>query len=149
MDPKRKARVDLPNFPEDLFRTWLDERIEHMGWHPGSADWDALFLDRPLKFWQSVAWHRLKFTISLPDLSAFSRGLILKQPPSTLGRFEPNDRARIQEQVAYISANGTFRDPPLLLLEGSKFLVLDGHHRLSGMFITNVIGPHEYWVACV
>ncbi len=69
MTDLQKARADLPNVPESVFRVWLDPLLEQQPWDAHSRFWRDVFLYKGLTYWQKLRWVRTEFTLHPNRLS--------------------------------------------------------------------------------
>lgn len=133
----QRARLDLPNVPEEIFRIWLDQVLEARGWPPAGAEWEEILLGRPLEFWRELKWTRELLPLAPSELGPRSLEAGLRvvdadllgngEPPS------PESTERLDALCEFIDARGTLPAPLILVSTLDGYEVADGRRRLAAM----------------
>lgn len=154
------ARATFPNFPDEAFTLWLDDRIRQNGWPPSGIEWAGFLDGKPIDYWQSLMWQRSTVTLTPEDLSSNGINLVTQLIEAASGvknimaRYIPNTAERFISCLTYIRANAT--TPGVVLLHRSEdgMSIIDGNHRIAalmafqGQFSGEIPPlPIEAWVA--
>ena len=72
-------KKDLPNFPDEIIRDWLEPPANREKWPPDekSIAWRGILLKRPLEFWQKVDWKKVQLNLEQIQLSPDSQETIV------------------------------------------------------------------------
>jgi hypothetical protein len=133
-------------FPEDIFKFWMDEYIDQIGWPPSddpsslpSNRWCGLFLQQPLSFWQTVSWVKSRLSLSLQLMEVRHMIILMDligQAHSTapIHRLPADLRQRVAFQTQYFHEHGHFIAPVALFRQADgRFQILDGFHRVAAL----------------
>jgi hypothetical protein len=131
-----KARADLPNVPEDVFRRWLDPLIAQQPWDAQHRFWRDVFLYKGLIYWQKLRWIRTELVLHPDRLSDATRARLQQLETALLHDMaDPHSswlkgtRARLKTISRHIVEKG--RVPgPLIIHRGSGVIdILEGARR--------------------
>lgn len=150
-----RIKGDLPNFPDEVVRTWLYPLAKSAGWPPAPfSRWDRILIHRPLSFWRSVDWEKRRVSLNQFSLERESLGRIqglldanVRDIQNIYAQQISNTGERFRRVVSYLQRHGRLPEPPVLFLRGFHYEVLDGNHRLAAYFhvSTSLLGP-TCWV---
>ena len=154
------ARVTFPNFPEEVFTLWLDDRIRQNGWPPAGIEWSGFFEGQPIAYWQSLQWRRERLTLTFEELTPTTFMIVMQLVEAAIGksnmmsRYIPNTAERFMSCLGYVQSNET--TPGVVILHRSDLgiFVIDGNHRIAALLAFQAgasLGtpplPVEAWVA--
>ena len=54
----QKIKTDLPNFPEEVIKDWIEPFAKKYGWPPSGADWQGVLFGKSFEFWKTVTWEK-------------------------------------------------------------------------------------------
>lgn len=131
-----KIKKDLPNFPDEVIKDWLEPFAISDGWPPTEPRWKNL-LGRPVEEWMEVSWKHTE--VNLKTL-AFSReshdaidGLHQAYNLSKINTFSSllgeAGKQRYMNAFYYLIEHGIFPKPIVILKQGSFHHIVDGNHR--------------------
>ena len=63
-DAVGEARAFFKNLPDEIFDTWMVERVKTAGWPPKGSRWDALLGGYPAEDWASLTWAKEQIDLS-------------------------------------------------------------------------------------
>ena len=140
MDSFEQARKIFPNFPEEIFTLWLDEKIGDLGWPPAGSDWDRSLVGYPLLYWKKLKWACQDVPLSFERLGPLSRRTVNGlMETNVLGKHNlysdsvKNTRARFDAIFKAVIDTGKIPGTLVLLDEGAFYEILSGEHRVSVM----------------
>ena len=133
-----KIKNDLPNFPDEVIKSWLEPYANSEGWPPSNSDrWAGILFGRDLTFWNKVSWSKKSIDLSnitLSDITQRSlRGMYsgyVNRENNLYNKMIPDGPNRFYKSLAYIMEHGIFPNPPCLLLKNGNYSVVDGNHRV-------------------
>ena len=139
-------KKDLPKWPDDVIEDWLlklANRGPDTGWPPpeplGNSAWKYILGGRPLSWWKDVAWELEEHELNFEALSQASRRIVndmldghVNGVQNTYGRW-PESKARFLTAGRYVSENGTFPKPIIVMRKTDGLSVLDGNHRMTAL----------------
>jgi len=133
------ARCTFPNFPDEVFTLWLEDRVKQSGWPPEGIEWQGFLFGQSPEYWKSLQWSKLTLTVS-PELMAsksFSLAMHIieagKGTKSILSAYIPNTADRFKSALSFVTENATTPGTPLLLLAQDGIEVIDGNHRIAAL----------------
>ena len=133
------ARNTFPNFPEEVFTLWLDDRIKQNGWPPEGIEWQGFLFGKSPDYWKSLEWN--KQFVSLRPEGMASKSLMLVMQIIEAGRgtknllstYIPNTSERFKSALSFIKEHATTPGTPLLLSTEDGIEVVDGNHRVAAL----------------
>lgn len=130
---------DLPNFPDEVIKDWLEHHGHKNRWPPDmeTASWKGILLKRPLEFWQKVNWVKINLNLSQVELSIDSLntvGIMYKayvegEQNYFLKRMGEKGRQRFINIFCHLLEHGIFPKPITFLKNEEKYEIADGHNR--------------------
>jgi hypothetical protein len=155
------ARATFPNYPEEIFHLWLDDRIRSNGWPPIGSEWDGFLFGKSISDWQTFTWHQEYLFLTECDLTETSFSLVLQITDAgvngtnnLVSNYIPDVIERFNSCVEYIRSNNSTPGKILLLRCGRVYHVVDGNHRVAALLALQsqtspfeTIGPVLAWVA--
>jgi hypothetical protein len=154
------ARSTFPNFPEEIFRLWLDDRICHSGWPPNGPEWEGFLFGRCISRWQQVVWEKDSFAIAPDSLSStaftFIRLIVdaaVGDRENVMSMYIPDSKDRFNSALSYVQKNGVLPGTVLLLEGADGYDIVDGNHRIAALLAnwsqTSQVQPPNVnaWVA--
>jgi hypothetical protein len=136
-------KKDLPTWPDDVIEQWLlylADR-EDTGWPPpnplGEHPWTHILSDQPVSWWSKVGWQLQKVDCSLAKLSKDTKSRVLEIYDVAVMKSkkdEYNSIRRHNEAFFFLLHNGTFPKPIIAMTVASGLNVLDGSHRVTGLY---------------
>jgi hypothetical protein len=136
-------KKDLPTWPDDVIEQWLLYLADRKdtGWPPpdplGDHPWTHILSDKPVAWWSMVQWKLQKIDCSLAKLSKDTKARVLEiydVAVSKSKKDEYNLIRRHNESLFYLLHNGTFPKPIIATAVASGLNVLDGSHRVTGLY---------------
>jgi hypothetical protein len=145
-----RARLSLPNMPEELFRQYMEPMIAEHGWpfysldSPTPMPWLQLFDCHEVRTISELFWARREFKFSLGVFHRYARtqitGLLDAHVFGADNEYStiPNTKARFHQARRYIADSGRMPVPVVLMKDAndlrlSELRILDGNHRLAAM----------------
>ena len=138
---KLEARRLLPQMPEEIFRLWLDGRIEANGWPPFGSIWENTLRNHPLPVWQCFQWKKEMLRLNLDNLSPATLEIVCGlaraytdniQNAYTIYVEDSHERFALIEN--YMRQHQQLPSTLIFLTDKSTFDVVDGCHRLAVFF---------------
>lgn len=134
-------KQDLPNFPDQVVRDWIEPFAEDEGWPPTAARWRNILKETDLDRWRSVSWELKEEDFSALVLSpscTASMGTLLRayiggdenEYSQALGE---RGKERFQIQLHQLIDHGIFPSPPVLVDHGEGLEIMDGNHRVAAL----------------
>lgn len=135
-------KKDLPNFPDEVIRDWLEPFAKGLGWPPTkNVGWVEILIE-PLHFWQNTAWNKEKINPKDLPLTEFSTEIIKNirefydlgiwnLAMHIMGR---DGQQKYINSIKYIIEHGIFRNPIILLKRKGGYDIVDGNHRFLAWF---------------
>lgn len=160
-DSFQQARLLLPNFPDEVFTSWIDKCIRKSGWPPIGIEWDGFLLGRPVSYWQRIEWKYLEVHLSWPLLGPRSRFTTkclidahVNDLPNLVSAYVQDSRTRFLYIMKYALDNGTVPGPLVLVEENNLFEIAEGNHRVAVIIAlqssmssqTKIYLPQQAWV---
>jgi hypothetical protein len=140
MTPFDQVRKIFPNFPEEIFALWLDEKIGELGWPPAGTDWDRSLVGYPILYWKKLKWVRQDIPLTFERLGPLSRktinGLMETNVLEKYNQYSDsvkNTKARFDAIFKTVIDTREIPGTLVLLDEGSFYEILSGDHRVSVM----------------
>ncbi len=130
-------KKDLPNFPDDIIKDWIEPYYEKHGWPP-VENWNGVLFTENFEFWQKVEWRKEFLDLStIPYSEEWSKVFkemfdgYTKKPEETYFGMTMGEsgRNRWLNAARYLLETGMFPKPICLLLKEGKYAVVDGNHR--------------------
>ena len=141
-DAHEQARALFPLMPEEVFRLWMDERIESNGWPPDTGTWEAALRFRSVGYWQKLHWQKKGVLLIPESLSGETRRIIrslyqgvFSGIPTEETRYVGDSRERITGTMRYIAQHGRLPSCLIFLEEDGVYEIVDGCHRLTAFFV--------------
>ena len=144
----RRAKLMLPNMPNEVFETWLHPIIkDHNSWpyynihspHP-SQQWNQYFGLYPLSDISNCLWHRIQLSFDMSCLDPLSTRTIdtliqrhVHDLDTSSGLNIRNSRSRFFGFVELINNTGSIPAPIIGINTSDGLRILDGNHRLSAL----------------
>lgn len=138
----QQIKADLPGWPEEVIRLWIDPIANSYGWPPPMPDlgaWRYALGVKGLDFWNAVRWERVDRPLTFEDFCAGSRGSIhgllntyvlkVKNEYSNL----ENGQVRFDSAFAACVQLGKFPYPVILLQSTDGLELIDGNHRVAAL----------------
>lgn len=160
-----KAKMLLPDMPEEVFDLWIRHCISKNGWPydsmhcSGDVYWEGYFLNRPLPIIRNFKWERtsVRFCLSMFEsstqvfLDKLKRIHTNKSSPAIEGVAIPEDsKLRYLSVKSFIEEKNEIPDSIILLSTPSGFEIFDGWHRLTAIYaMQELLPPLELpcWIA--
>ena len=158
MNAYKHARQLLPKMPEDIFRLWLDGRIEANGWPPVTSVWRGALREKPFEFWQQLEWDRRIVSLSIDKFTSAARGIInglieanFMGIPNDYSMTLADSKERIANIIEYIASHGSLPSTLILMEDNACYEIVDGSHRLAVFFAVGADAQikrqkHEIWL---
>lgn len=134
------ARSTFPNFPEEIFQIWFDDRIRHNGWPPNGPEWEGFLFGRNISSWQQVIWTKDSVALAPNHLSTTAFKSIVLIADAALGnranlmsKYIPDSKKRFTSSLCYIRENGAPPGTVLLLSGVDGYEIVDGNHRVAAL----------------
>ncbi len=131
-------KKDLPNFPDEVIKDWIEPYYEKHGWPPKDT-WNGVLFNENFEFWKEVEWKKetldltsIKFSNEWIEVfSSMCFAYTRKNIDDTFfGRqLGEKGRTRWLSPLFYILETGFFPKPICLLCKNNEFSVVDGNHR--------------------
>lgn len=131
-------KKDLPNFPDEVIKDWIEPYYEKHGWPPVDT-WNGVLFNENFEFWKEVEWKKESLDLTKIKYSnewskVFSDlyfAYIQKNINDTFFGRELGEtgKARLFSALLYILETGFFPKPICLLLKNNEFSIVDGNHR--------------------
>ena len=170
---------DLPNFPESIIYNWLLPFAEDLEGPPGPTMYEfkprtrwAGILRQPIVRWQGVRWSLIEIEPTKIEFSEESwqgmkdmlDGHFGKTPTFLTNMLGEGSKERLLRQLGILMHYGKFHEPPVLLKDRGKCVIVDGTHRMSALsfLLTNpgiveqlkkpetlytpLVLEHQFWV---
>ncbi len=135
----------LPNFPDDIIDQWILPFVDTDGWPPTDEQgklrngW-RFILGKDMAYWRSIKWELKESELLSEHLGRMSKSQINDIfQVAVLGASNHMSqiydlKARFDQVVTYISVNGTYPRPPILVVMDAQYEIMDGNHRVSAYF---------------
>lgn len=134
------ARLTFPNFPEEIFALWFDDRIRHNGWPPNGPEWAGFLCGRDVTTWQQVVWAKESVLIDPVALSTSAFECVkliieaaLGGQDNVMARYIPDTKQRFSSSLSFIQKNGVPPGIVLLLAGVDGYDIIDGNHRIAAL----------------
>lgn len=139
---------DLPNFPGQMIYDWLLPFAEDLEWPPGPSMHElnprtrwAGILRQPIVRWQGVKWSLIEIeptkleysSESLQGIKDMLDGHFGGAPTFLTIMLGDGSKERLLRQVGVLMHYGKFHEPPILLKDRGKHVIVDGSHRMSAL----------------
>ncbi len=138
MTPFEQVRKIFPNFPEEAFSLWLDEKIRELGWPPAVTAWNRALAGYPILYWQKLNWIRRDIHLSFEKLGPLSRKVVNGlMETNVLGKQNPysdsvrDTKARFDAIFQKVVESRNVPGTLVLLEDGAFYEILTGEHRVS------------------
>jgi hypothetical protein len=154
------ARATFPNFPEQIFTLWLDDRIRQNGWPPIGIEWAGFLDGKPITYWQSLLWHRAQVILRPEELSATAFSVVMQLVEAATGKsnmmssYIPNTAERFNSCLQYILKNATTPGTIILHRSAMGTSIVEGNHRIAALLAAqskmppgSSLLPFDAWVA--
>lgn len=132
----QKARADLPNVPEDVFRRWLDPLIAQQPWNLQHRFWRDVFLYKGLTYWQKLRWVRTEFELHPRRLSDATRARLqqlelafLHDMAAPHSSWRQEIRPKLKTISRHIVERGRIPGPLVIHQNGGTIDILEGARR--------------------
>ena len=137
----QSIKKDLPNFPDQVVRDWIQPFAEDEGWPPITERWKYLLKEMNLERWRKVTWdlEERDFTkLSLSSECMFSLQEMLRAYINDEDNVYKRDlgergKERFHVQLHYLIDNGALSSPPVLVDHGDGLEIMDGNHRVAAL----------------
>ena len=133
-----KIKKDLPNFPDEVIKEWLEPLAVGRGWSPEESNWYAIMNYKSLDFWKKLLWQKKKVNISEIQLNEDSK-LIIGSMYEAICKKKENNYSKVMGNKGkekylkitdYLNNNGGVWSKPIILLEDNgSYFIADGNHR--------------------
>jgi hypothetical protein len=141
MTELQKARADLPNVPEDVFRIWLDPLLEQQPWDSRHRFWRDVFLYKGLVYWQKIRWVRTELVLHPKRLSATTQSklqqmesLFLHNIGNPHSSWIQETRPKLKTISRHILEKGRVPGPLVIHQDHGTLDILEGAHRAFMLF---------------
>lgn len=141
-----QIKKDLPNFPDEVIKDWLEPYGRDIGWPPTHDRWLGILFAKDLDFWKNVQWKKRTLDLTNISFTATSGSIIIGlHDAAALGKQNiysdlENSKGRHFRVLIHLLKHGTFPTPVCLLKEGDNYSVVDGNHRVTAF--------KSYWTLC-
>jgi hypothetical protein len=134
-------KKDLPNFPDQIIKDWLEPFAEDEGWPPAAERWRYLLKETDLDRWRSVNWKleehdftRLSLSLScMASLRALLRAYVEGEDNEYFQALGERGKERFHIQLHQLIDHGVFPSPPVLVDHGEGLEIMDGNHRIAAL----------------
>lgn len=134
-------KQDLPNFPDEVIRDWIEPFAQDEGWPPTAARWRNLLKETDLDRWRSVSWELKDQDFSAlvlspsctASLGALLRAYIGGEDNEYSQALGERGKERFHTQLHQLIDHGVFPSPPVLVDHGEGLEIMDGNHRIAAL----------------
>lgn len=117
---------DLPNFPDDVIRDWIESFAQNEGWPPTAERWHYLLNKTDLDRWRSVDWklrHQNFCELVLSpscttSLGAMLRAYTCREENEYSRALGERGMVRFHVQLHHLIDDGLFPPAPVLVDHG-------------------------------
>lgn len=136
-------KEDLPNFPDQVIKDWLEPFAQDEGWPPTAERWINLLKDTNLNRWGSVRWQLKEQDFSslalspgcMLSLGALVRAYAAGEDNEYSRVLGEKGRERFRIQLHQLIDHGVFPSPPILVDHGEGLEIMDGNHRVAALCV--------------
>lgn len=131
-------KKDLPNFPDEVIRDWVEPYYEKHGWPPKDT-WNGVLFNENFEFWKEVEWKKESLDLTgikysnewLKVFNDLYNAYTQKNINDTFFGRELGEKGKTRwlSALLYILETGFFPKPICLLFKNNEFSVVDGNHR--------------------
>lgn len=132
-----QIKKDLPNFPDEIIKGWLEPYAKEIGWPPTHYRWHGIFFGKTLEFWKTVSWDKQLLNITEAPMSKdTNEGLYGMREAFVIGKENiysrniEHGKERHDRALRHLVEHGRFPKPICLLKEQGVYSVVDGNHRI-------------------
>ncbi len=138
---------DLPDWPDEVIDQWLlklANRGADTDWPPpenlDGSGWKFILGSRPLSWWKKVTWNLEEHDLEFETMSRGTKQIIcdlLDEHVNDVAKANsvgPDSKVRFLSAVRYLSKEGIFPKPLVVMRLEDGLSVLDGNHRIAGFF---------------
>jgi len=134
-------KEDLPNFPDEVIKDWIEPFALDEGWPPNAERWRYLLKETDLDRWRSMNWEQRDQDFAklvLSPICTASLGALLRAYTGgeqnvyaqSLGE---RGKERFHFQLHQLIDHGVFPSPPVLVDHGEGLEIMDGNHRIAAL----------------
>ena len=133
--------------PEEVFRLWLDQRIENNGWPPVGPTWENVLRQIPFNRWQRLSWRETTLDLRVANVTLATsavleslKAAIFYRQNNEYSEMSIESRRKTGDILVFIHKNQRLPSKLIFVETSFGYELVDGCHRLATFICLSELG---------